>query len=110
MATQPSTAEQREDEKQREHDRKQPAHQPQLIVVELERARTPEQVRRLRRGRGPILRDIDEVVEELVESGTVKRGTQPIVMIVREISPLLWPLNIADYEEDEEDEDDDDDD
>ncbi len=117
MATPPTAGEQRSttgeqrstasEQRQREQETKA-AQQPQLVIVELERPRTPEQVRRLRRGRGPLVRDIDEAIEELVESGTVKAGTQPVVMVVREISPFVWPLNIADYEEDEaEDEEED---
>ncbi len=101
MATQPTA---REEHRETESQNKLP-----LVVVELSRRRSPEQVRRLRRGRGKLLTDIEDAVDELVKSGTIKSGTQPVVVVVREATlPLLWAL---DYEEDEdEDEDDDDDD
>ena len=81
-----------------------------LVVVELAKRRSPEQVRRLRKGRGKLVSDIDEVVNELVESGTIKADTPPVVIVVRESGEsLLWSA-LEDDEDDEEDDDDDDDD
>jgi hypothetical protein len=86
-----------------------------LVVVELARRRSPEQVRRLRKGRGKLVTDIDEVVNELVESGTIKADTPPVVIVVRESSAsLLWSALDEDDEEDDDegdgDQDDDEDD
>ena len=105
MATQPTVREERE---QRETERQ---NKLPLVVVELTRRRSPEQVRRLRRGRGRLLMDIEDAVDELVKSGTIKAGTQPVVVVVREATlPLLWALDYIDDEEEDEDEDEDDDD
>jgi hypothetical protein len=81
---------------------------PPLVVVELAKRRSSEQIRRLRKGRGKLVEDIEDAVEELVHSGTIKADTQPVVIVVREAwpTPLLW----AGYDEDDDDEDDEDDD
>jgi len=100
-----------------EHD-SEPAHKeheaagkPQLVLVDLARRQTPRQLKRLRKGRGTLVTRIDEIVEELVSSGTVKANAQPVVIVVREKVSLPWPFtNIdVDMEEDEEDDEDDDD-
>ena len=91
------------------------------MVVELSKVRSHEQVRRLRRGRGRLATDIEEVVNELVQSSTIKADTQPVVIVVREsTASLLWSELEHDLDEDEdedgdedydeEDEDDDDED
>jgi len=82
-----------------------------LVVVELAKRRSPEQVRRLRKGRGKLVSDIDEVVNELVEAGTIKADTPPVVIVVRESSAsVLWSALDDDEDDDEDDEDDDDED
>lgn len=84
MAAQASTAaEQRENEKRTK---------PQFVVVELAKLRTPKQVKRLREGRGKLVADIDEVVSKLIEAGTIKANTQPVIIVVREES-LPWLLS-----------------
>lgn len=102
MATQPTTKEDHEQHPTEKHGKSS------LVVVELAKRRSPEQVRRLRKGHGKLLTDIEDAVEELVESGTVKAGTQPVVIVVREATlPLLWALDYIEDEDDEGDEDDD---
>jgi hypothetical protein len=102
MAMQPTAREERE-RRETEKQNKLP-----LVVVQLSRRRSPEQIRRMRKGRGKLLMDIEDAVEELVKSGTIKSDTQPVVIVVREASlPLLWAL---DYDEDEDDDDDEDED
>ncbi len=93
---------------------------PQLVVVELARRRSPDQIKRLRKGRGRLVDDIDDTLVELVKSGTISADAQPVVIVVRETmaSSLLWPLGLdenddddeRDEDEDDDDEDDDDDD
>jgi len=109
MATQPTPREPtpREEREQRETEKQ---NKLPLVVVELSRRRSPEQVRRLRKGRGKLLIDIEDAVDELVKSGTIKSGTQPVVVVVREATlPLLWALDYAEDEEEDEDDDDDED-
>jgi hypothetical protein len=101
MAT--STAEDRKVRETQAQDDKTP-----LIVVELAKRRSPEQVRRLRKGRGKLVGDIEETLAELVSSGTVKADAQPVVIVVRETS--LAPLLALGDDDDEDDDDDNDDD
>jgi hypothetical protein len=105
MAQQPTSAAEQRDQRQ---DDKQ---KPQLVVVELAKRRTPEQIRRLREGRGKLVRDIDEVVEELASSGTIKANAQPVVIVVRELAPPFpWPFEPPELDVDDDDDDDDDND
>jgi hypothetical protein len=82
------------------------------VVVELARRRNPEQIRRLRKGRGKLVYDIEDAVAELVQSGTIKADAQPVVIVVREVPPppLLWAGYDDDYDEEDDDKDGDDDD
>jgi Family of unknown function (DUF6200) len=88
----------------REHEA---ASKSQLVMVDLARRQSPRQVKRLRKGRGPLMKHIDEIVEELVQSGTVQAGAQPVVILMREKVSMPWPF--ADYEYDDDDDDDDED-
>jgi uncharacterized protein DUF6200 len=108
MAQQPATTttEPRQPPKAESPDKPQ-----KLVVVELAKRRSPEQIRRLRKGRGKLMTDIDDVVADLTQDGTIKADAQPVVIIVREAVPLPlpWPLNAADFDTDDDDDDDDDD-
>jgi hypothetical protein len=77
----------------------------------LARRRSPDQVRRLRKGRGKLVIDIEDTVAELVNSGTIKAEAQPVVIVVREAAlPLMWALDEDEEDDDDDDEDEDDDD
>ena len=80
-----------------------------LVVVELARRRSAEQVRRLRKGRGKLVSDIDEVVNELVEAGTIKADTPPVVIVVRESNASLLLSALEDHEDDDDDDEDEED-
>jgi|SRR4051794_41038487 hypothetical protein len=104
MAMQPTVKE------EREHRETEKQNKLPLVVVELSRRRSPEQVRRLRKGQGKLLTDIEDAVDELVKSGTIKSGTQPVVVVVREATlSLLSALGALEDEGEDEDEDEDDD-
>ena len=78
-----------------------------VVLVELSNVRSHEQVRRLRTGRGRLATDIHEVVNELVQSGTIKADTPPVVIVVREsTASLLWSELEHDLDEDEDEDDD----
>jgi nitrous oxide reductase len=105
MATQPTAKEDREARETETHGK------PPLVVVELARRRSPDQVRRLRKGRGKLVIDIEDTVAELVNSGTIKAEAQPVVIVVREAAlPLMWALDEDEEDDDDDDEDEDDDD
>ena len=91
------------------HKEHEAAGKPQLVLVDLARRQTPRQLKRLRKGRGTLVTRIDEIVEELVQAGTVKANAQPVVIVVREKVALPWPFANMDLDEDEDDEDEDDD-
>ena len=91
MAVQPTTAAEQREQREREHDKAK----PQLVVVDLGRRQTPKQIKRLRKGRGKLVGRIDEIVDELTASGTIKGNAQPVVIIVRERTPLPWPFDVA---------------
>jgi Family of unknown function (DUF6200) len=101
-----TTTEQREQRAPREQAE---TGRPPLVMVDLSKQQTSERIKRLRRGRGSLLKRIDEIVEELIQAGTVKAGAQPVVIVVREKPSMTW-LFATDDAEDEDDEDDDDDD
>jgi Family of unknown function (DUF6200) len=82
------------------------AAKPRLVVVDLGRRQSPKQVRRLRKGRGKLIQRIDDIVDELTASGTVKANAQPVVIIVRERPPLPWPMDTMAYRDDDDDDDD----
>ena len=89
------------------------AKQP-LVVIDLGKRQSPQQIKRLRKGRGRLMERIDDIVDELVQNGTVKADAQPVVIVVRERSPAM-PFSMAAFpfpvsQNDEEDDDDDDED
>src|SRR5262245_12100093 len=102
MAVQPTTAaETRDDKDKAKH---------QIVMVDLGKRQSPKQVRRLREGRGRLIEHIEEIVEDLVEAGTVKANAQPVVIIVRETPPVPWPFDATDFDDGDDDDDDHDDD
>jgi hypothetical protein len=105
MAMQPTTA-----AEARDHDKDKDKAKQQIVMVDLGKRQSPKQVRRLREGRGKLIEHIEEIVEDLVEAGTVKASAQPVVIIVRETPPVPWPFDAADFNDDDEDDHDDDDD
>jgi hypothetical protein len=97
MAQAPRAAEQRAEQEQRD-----PAR-PELVIVDLGKRQRPKQVRRLRKGRGKLVRRIDAIVDELIQSGTVKANAQPVVIVVREEPPLPWPFGTIRNDDDDDD-------
>ena len=93
-----------ERQEQREADKQSKS---QLVVVELAKRRTPEQIRRLRKGRGKLVDDIDEVVSELIEAGTIKANAQPVVIVIREAMAPPFPFAAGPPALDDNDDDDD---
>lgn len=83
---------------------------PKLVIVELAKSRSVKQIKRLRKGKGKLVDDIDDVLTELTNAGTMSGNSQPIVLVVRETPPLPWPLNTGYIQRVYEDVEDDDDD
>jgi len=107
MAQAPSIAEHREPREQEKSGKQQ------LVVVELGKEQTAQQIRRLREGRGKLMKSIDDIVADLIEAGTLKSNAQPVVIVVREAAgfPMLMSMPMPNFgfgneDEDEDDEDD----
>jgi hypothetical protein len=84
MATQPAgSAEPRETEK---------TSNAKLVVVDFGKPQSSKRIKRLRQGTGKLMGRIETIVSELVEAGTIKSNSQPIVIVVREETRLPWML------------------
>jgi hypothetical protein len=118
-----------EEERREEHEprgerRSRRGQQRETIVVDLGR-KSRKDVRDLRKGRGPLMEDVEDCIDELRESGDIAESAQPVVIIVERrwsgrggMVPFLLPPGIPamlplgmereDDEDDDEDEDDED--
>ena len=59
------------------------AEGPRPVVVELGRKKK-KQIKKLRRGTGPLMDDLQELVEKLRASGSLAAGATPVFMIVKQ--------------------------
>ena len=50
----------------------------------------------MRKGKGRLLKHIDQIVEDLTADGTIKGNAQPVVIIVQEIPSPPWLLDDED--------------
>jgi hypothetical protein len=100
------------------------SRQREVIVVDLGR-KSRKDVRDLRKGRGPLMDDVEDCIEELRESGDISESAEPVVIVVeRRWSarggmvpfllppgiPTMLPLSMGREDEDDDDEDEDDED
>jgi hypothetical protein len=102
MAQAPTTAEQRDQTARTAADK---ATKPQFVLVELGKRQSPKQIKKLRQGRGKLMRKIHGIVAELTEAGTVSAKSQPVVIIVREQAALPWPFAPMQSDDDNDDND-----
>lgn len=62
-----------------------------MVVVELSIPPSPPMaIKKLRKGKGKLYRDIEAVVDDMMKDGTVKAGAQPIVIIVPTVPMPPW--------------------
>ena len=87
MAVQTSTA-----EKPNQRGDAAPGTKPQLLVVDLGKPQSRKRIKQLRKGEGKLMSKIDDILGDLVEAGTLERGAQPVVVVVREEKALRWPF------------------
>lgn len=97
----------------------EPAH---AVIVDLG-TRATKQVDRLRKGRGRLMDEVQECIDELAANGQVAPGAQPIIVIVSErtaeraaqmftpasFMQLATPMMVMPFSVDEDDDEDDDD-
>jgi Family of unknown function (DUF6200) len=62
---------------------------PQIVVVDLAEAQSSHHVKQLRKGQGKLMTHVEQIVNDLVEAGTVKSTAQPVVIVVREHLSLM---------------------
>jgi hypothetical protein len=60
-----------------------PAEGPRPVVVELGRKKK-KQIKKLRRGTGPLMDDLQELLAKLRASGDLAAGATPVFMIVKQ--------------------------
>ena len=63
-----------------------------MVIVELDEPQSSVAVKRLRKGKGSLYKNIEQVVKDLTDEGTIKSGAQPVVIIVQEIPAPPWAM------------------
>jgi len=126
----PEVVEKRSDQERRDERReerrardKEAARGAEMVVIDLGK-NSRKDVNDLRKGRGALMDDIKDAIEELREAGAVSSSAQPVVVIVERrlvggsgrMIPVLLPPGIPavlpfglDRDDDDDDEDDNDD-
>jgi hypothetical protein len=61
----------------------------QIVVVDLDQPQSPQLVKQLCKGEGQLMTDVERIVNELIEAGTVKTNAQPVVIVVREQTSFM---------------------
>ena len=56
---------------------------PSPLIVDLGKHRR-KQIKRLRRGEGKLMDDVNDTLEEMRTAGTLSAASQPVVLIVRQ--------------------------
>ena len=77
---------------QRESREQDKASKSQIVVVDLDELQSPVAVKRLRKGKGKLFNHVERIVKDLVDDGTVKASSQPVVIVVRELPAPPWAM------------------
>jgi hypothetical protein len=64
-----------------------------MVIVELDEPQSPMAVKRLRKGKGRLFNNVDQIVKDLIEDGTVKANAQPVVIIVQTMPAPPWAFD-----------------
>jgi hypothetical protein len=64
---------------------------PSPIILDMG-SRNKKQIKKLRKGTGKLIDEVNGCIEELKASGTISASAQPVVLIVREKQDPLFPL------------------
>jgi hypothetical protein len=60
---------------------------PPAVVVDLARRRRRKDIRRLRRGEGKLMAEVEALIDRLIAAKTIDAAAQPVVLVVRERPP-----------------------
>lgn len=83
----------------RESDKADKTGKSSMVIVELDEPQSSVAVKRLRKGKGSLFKNVEQVIKDLTDEGTIKSGAQPVVIIVQEIPAPPW----ASFGEDDDD-------
>jgi len=64
--------------------RSESSGRPPLIVVDFGKRQSRKSVKRLRKGRGKLMPRVEQIVDEMIQAGTLKADTRALVIVVRE--------------------------
>ena len=64
-----------------------------MMIVELDEPQSSVAVKRLRKGKGTLYKNVEQIVKDLTDEGTIKSGAQPVVIIVQEIPAPPWAFD-----------------
>jgi hypothetical protein len=64
-----------------------------MVIVELDEPQSSVAVKRLRKGKGTLYKNVEQIVKDLTDEGTIKSGAQPVVIIVQEIPAPPWAFD-----------------
>jgi len=64
-----------------------------MVIVELDEPQSSVAVKRLRKGKGTLYKNVEQIVKDLTDEGTIKAGAQPVVIIVQEIPAPPWAFD-----------------
>ncbi len=75
-----------------------------IIVLDIGK-RDADAVKKLRKGKGKLLRKVNNAVEQLREAGKIKTDAQIVLIVVREKNASLFGGDEDDDDDDDEDDD-----
>jgi Family of unknown function (DUF6200) len=61
-----------------------------IVVVDIDQVQSSLQIKRLRKGQGKLMNHVEQIINNLIEAGTVKSTAQPVVIVVREYPSSLF--------------------
>ena len=64
-----------------------------MVIVELDEPQSSVAVKRLRKGKGTLYKNVEQIVKDLTDEGTIKSGAQPVVIIGQEIPAPPWAFD-----------------
>ena len=67
-----------------------------MVIVELDEPQSSVAVKRLRKGKGRLFNNVEQIVKDLTEDGTVKANAQAVVIIVQEVPAPPWAYDDED--------------
>lgn len=64
-----------------------------MVIVELDEPQSPTAIKRLRKGKGRLFGNVDQIVKDLIDDGTVKANAQPVVIIIQAMPAPPWAFD-----------------